>query len=140
MRYVGQAWELLVRVPDEAGSMEALDEAFHRSHERRYGHRNEGAVEIVNFRLTAVGATPKPSLPRPRVSGSVAEARRTERPVYWDGAFVPSPVYERERLAQGARLTGPAIVEEMGATTVVPPLWSGTVGTWGELILERSGL
>jgi N-methylhydantoinase A len=140
MRYVGQAWELLVRVPDEAESMEALDEAFHRSHERRYGHRNDGAVEIVNFRLTAAGATPKPSLPRPRAAGSVADACRTERPVYFDGTFVTSPVYERERLAQGACLSGPAIVEEMGATTVVPPMWSATVGTWGELILERRGL
>jgi N-methylhydantoinase A len=140
MRYVGQAWEVLVRVPDEADSTDALEEAFHRSHERRYGHRNDGAVEIVNFRLTAVGATPKPSLPRPRSGGSVAEARRTERPVYFDGGFVTSPVYEREGLARGARLSGPAIVEEMGATTVVPPAWSAAVGDWGELILERKGL
>jgi N-methylhydantoinase A len=138
MRYVGQAWELLVRVPDEAASMAALDEAFHRSHERRYGHRNDGPVEIVNFRLTAVGATPKPPLPRPRASGPAA-ARRTERPVYFDGAFVVSPVYERERLAGGACLSGPAVVEEMGATTVVPPRWSATVGAWGELVLERKG-
>jgi N-methylhydantoinase A len=137
MRYVGQSWELLVRVPDAAGSMEDLDEAFRRGHERRYGHRNEGAVEIVNFRLTAIAATPKPALPEPRASGTVAGARRTERPVYWDGAFVPSPVYERERLARGARLSGPAIVEEMGATTVVPPLWSARVAAGGELILER---
>jgi len=137
MRYVGQAWELLVRVPDEADSMNALEEAFHRSHERRYGHRNQSAVEIVNFRLTAVGATPKPSLPRPRAAGSLAEARRTERPVCFDGAFVAAPVYERERLPRGAQLSGPAIVEEMGATTVVPPAWTGTVGAWGELVLER---
>src|SRR5439155_13032721 len=47
MRYVGQAWELLVRVPDEADSMDGLEEAFHRGHERRYGHRNQSAVEIV---------------------------------------------------------------------------------------------
>jgi N-methylhydantoinase A len=139
MRYVGQAWELLVRVPDAAASMAALEEAFHRSHERRYGHRNDGPVEIVNFRLTAVGATPKPPLPRPRASGSVVAAHRTDRPVYFDGAFVESPVYERERLAAGASLTGPAIVEEMGATTVVPPRWSATVGSWGELLLERRG-
>src|SRR5262249_7094536 len=41
MRYVGQAWELLVHVPGDADSMGALDEAFRRSHERRYGHRND---------------------------------------------------------------------------------------------------
>jgi N-methylhydantoinase A len=137
MRYVGQAWELLVRVPDEVGSIETLEEAFHQGHERRYGHRNDGAVEIVNFRLTALGAIPKPALPRPRSAGSLAEARRTERSVYFDGAFVTTPVYERETLARGARFLGPAIVEEMGATTVIPPTWSAAVGDWGELILER---
>ncbi len=138
MRYVGQAWELLVRVPDGADSMEVLEEAFHRTHERRYGHRNQSAVEIVNFRLTAVGATPKPSLPRPPASGSLA--RRTERPVYFDGAFVLTPVYERDRLALGVHLAGPAIVEEMGATTVVPPGWTGRVGEQGELVLERGSV
>jgi N-methylhydantoinase A len=136
MRYVGQAWELLVRVPDEIDSIDTLEEAFHQSHERRYGHRNDGAVEIVNFRLTALGAIPKPSLPRPPSAGSLAEAR-TERPVYFDGTFRTTPVYERANLARGARLPGPAIVEEMGATTVVPPTWSAAVGDWGELILER---
>ncbi len=140
MRYVGQAWELLVRVSDEVDSIDALEDAFHRGHERRYGHRNDGAVEIVNFRLTAVGATAKPSLSRPRSDRTAAEARRAERPVFFDGRFVTSPIYERERLARGARLSGPAIVEEMGATTVVPPAWSAAVGDWGELILERKGL
>ena len=140
MRYLGQAWELLVRIPDAADSMDALDEAFHRTHERRYGHRNESAVEIVSFRLSAVGATPKPSLPRPRPGGSLALARRAERPVYFDGAFVTTPVYDREPMPEGARLAGPAIVEEMGATTVVPPAWAATVGAGGELVLSRRSL
>jgi N-methylhydantoinase A len=87
-----------------------------------------------------VGATPKPSLPRPKSVGAVAEARRTERPVYFDGRFVTTPVYEREELARGARLSGPAIVEEMGATTVIPPSWSAVVGDRGELVLERRRL
>ena len=140
MRYVGQAWELLVRVPDDVDTMEALEEAFHAGHTRRYGHRNESAVEIVNFRLTAVGATAKPALPRPRAADSLDEARRTARPVHFDGAFVTTPIYERDRLGRGVSLSGPAIVEEMGATTVVPPGWTGSVGAWGELILERRSL
>ncbi len=140
MRYVGQSWELLVRVPDGADSMAALEEAFHRTHERRYGHRNQGAVEIVNFRLTGVGAIPKPSLPRPPAGGSLVAARRTERAVYFDGAFGATPVYARDRMPEGVPLAGPAIVEEMGATTVVPPRWTGTVGAWGELVLQRRGL
>ncbi len=140
MRYVGQSWELLVRVDEAAASMGALEEAFHRAHERRYGHASGGPAEIVTFRVTAVGVIPKPTLPRWSAAGSVAEARRGERPVYFDGAFAPVPVYVRERLPAGGRVTGPAIVEEMGSTTVLPPRWHGRVGEWGELVLERSGV
>ncbi len=140
MRYVGQSWELLVRVPDGADSMAALEEAFHATHERRYGHASGGAAEIVNFRVTGVGVIAKPSLPRWSVTGPVADARRAERPVYFEGAFVSVSVYQRERLPVGGRLAGPAIVEEMGSTTVVPPRWTGTVGAWGELLLERRTL
>jgi N-methylhydantoinase A/oxoprolinase/acetone carboxylase beta subunit len=60
--------------------------------------------------------------------------------VYFDGAFGPVPVYRRDGLAAGERLAGPAIVEEMGATTVVPPGWTGTVGGFGELTLERRSI
>ncbi len=140
MRYVGQSWELLVRVPDGADSVGALEEAFHQAHERRYGHASRNAAEIVNFRLTGVGHIPKPAVLPWSVGGDLAGARRAERPVYFDGAFVPAPVYWRERLPARVRFAGPAIVEEMGATTVVPPGWSGTVGTWGELVLERRSL
>jgi N-methylhydantoinase A len=140
MRYVGQSWELLVRVPDDADSMAALEAVFRRAHERRYGHARDAAAEIVNFRLAAAGAVPKPALPRWTVTGALDTARRAERAVYFGGEALPAPVYARERLPGGVRLPGPAIVEEMGATTVVPPGWTAAVGTWGELVLERRAL
>lgn len=140
MRYVGQSWELLVRLLEAVESMAALEEAFHRAHERRYGHASRNAVEIVNFRVTGVGAIPKPALPRWTTSGDLAGARRAVRPAYFDGGFVPVPVYARDRLAAAVAFPGPAIAEEMGATTVVPPGWTGRVGPWGELVLERRSL
>ena len=60
------------------------------------------------------------------------------RPIWFDGAPVECPVWERERLPERARLTGPAIVEEFGATTVIPPRWAGEVDEHGNLILERT--
>jgi N-methylhydantoinase A len=138
MRYVGQSWELLVRWPDGAGSMEALEAAFNEAHERRYGHASGGATEIVNFRVTAVGVIAKPTLPRWPAGGRVEDARRGERAVYFDGSFGAVPVYVRDRLPPGGRFAGPAIVEEMGSTTVVPPRWSGEVGEHGEIVLSRS--
>ncbi len=140
MRYVGQSWELLVRVPDDADSMAALEAAFQRGHERRYGHARDAAAEIVSFRLAAAGAVAKPTLPRWPVTGTLAQARRTERAAYFGGEAMRAPVYARDRLPGGEPVTGPAIVEEMGATTVVPPGWTATVGTWGELVLERRSL
>jgi N-methylhydantoinase A len=140
MRYVGQSWELIVRMPEVAASMSDVEEAFRRAHERRYGHSGPGAIEIVNFRLTAVGAVPKPTLPRWTVGGTVDGARRLVRRLHFGGDWVESPVYRRSALPLGARFAGPAIVEEMGATTVVPPGWSGRVGELGELVLERRSL
>jgi N-methylhydantoinase A len=140
MRYVGQSWELIVRMPEAAAAMSDVDEAFRRAHERRYGHAGPGAIEIVNFRLTAVGAVPKPTLPRWTVAGTVEGARRLVRPVHFAGEWMESPVYRRPALPLGGRFAGPAIVEEMGATTVVPPGWAGRVGELGELVLERRSL
>jgi len=140
MRYVGQSWELLVRVPAGAESMAALEEAFYRAHERRYGHANRNAAEIVNFRVSGIGAIPKPEPAPWPGGGDLAVAQRTTRPVYFHGESLPAPVYRREGLPGGVRVPGPAIVEEMGATTVVPPGWAALVGRWGELVLERGTL
>ena len=140
MRYVGQSWELIVRVPAGVDSMAGLEGAFHQAHERRYGHASAGAAEIVSFRLAAIGAVPKPSPVRWSVAGTLAEAQRVERSVPFGGAPLRVPVYERQRLPGGVAVDGPAVVEEMGATTVIPPGWTGTVGAWGELTLTRRSL
>jgi len=156
MRYVGQSWELLVRVPDDADGMAALERAFQHAHERRYGHAHDGPAEIVNFRLAATGAVPKPSLARwgdrsgngertgggggragAPASARLAAAERARRAVRFGGEALAVPVYERARLVGGLTVPGPAILEEMGSTTVVPPGWETTVGEWGELVLQR---
>jgi N-methylhydantoinase A len=59
------------------------------------------------------------------------------RSVWFNGAPHDCPVWERERLPEGAALRGPAIVEEFGATTVVPPGWHGDADAHGNLRLER---
>jgi N-methylhydantoinase A len=44
-------------------------------------------------------------------------------------------VYARDRLRPGHVLPGPAIVEQVDSTTVIPPAWLGTVDGYGNLIL-----
>ena len=59
------------------------------------------------------------------------------RPVYFDGEFRDVPVYDRSRLPRDARADGPAIVEESGSTTVLPPDWCLSVLDYGDLLLEQ---
>ena len=152
LRYFGQAWEVTVELPpgaiDAARAAETV-ERFHAAHEKRYGYsyrtertgsaRDRQAVEWVNLRVVGVGLTGRPV---PRVlaagDGNAERGRRETRAVGFAGREVQCPVYDRTRLRPGDRLTGPAIVEEFGATTVVPPGWHGTMDALGNLRLERS--
>ena len=137
MRYLGQSWELAVDLPDGLNSLAALDAAFAEVHDRRFGHKSGDATEIVSFRATALGVVPKPSLPRHGGSGLDA-ARTGARDVFFAGQFLPTPIYTRERLPVGETLSGPAIIDEAGATTILPPDWTARVLEFGDILLERS--
>jgi N-methylhydantoinase A len=138
MRYVGQSWELHVELPEGEAEVTAMEAAFADVHDRRFGHRSQGAVEIVTYRVVALGRVDKPALPRWTASGSVADATTGTRDVWFDDGFQPTPIIDRAALAAGQSLTGPAILEENGSTTVVPPTWSLLVLEHGELLLERN--
>jgi N-methylhydantoinase A len=137
MRYLGQSWELNVGIAASVASIEELIAAFSSVHDRRFGHRSGGAVEIVNFRVTGVGRVHKPTVPRWAVDGAVDDARTDVRPVYFDGAYRDTSVYARHRLPAGQGVEGPALVEESGSTTVIPSAWHARVLEHGEILLER---
>jgi N-methylhydantoinase A len=145
MRYLGQNFELRVAEPADAargeGEGEAWRQAFFREHERVYGYFAEDEpVQIVNVRLTALGDPEPLALPAletaPGADPSAAQV--AGRPVWFDetGAFTPTPVYRRERLLAGHVLSGPAIVEQMDATTVVLPGQSAVVDGHGNLMIR----
>ncbi len=141
MRYIGQAYELEVplSVPLVVERMPETLGAFHAVHERVYGYaRAQQPVEFVNFRAVHTYPLPHPALrPGAATSGSVADARVGKRPA-WFGAFRPTTIYERARLPVGARVSGPAIVEQPDTTTVIPPGHTALVDPAGNLRL-RSG-
>ena len=138
MRDLGQSWELHVDLPTSLDSIAGMQAAFADVHDRRFGHRSSGSVEIVNFRLVARGEVDKPEPPKWPANVTLADAVLGARPVWFDGSWFDTPVYDRARLPAGARLSGPIVVEEAGATTIVPPHWSAAVLEYGELMLERS--
>jgi N-methylhydantoinase A len=143
MRYHGQNYELAVPVPDgpiTPATMQALAEGFAEAHRQRYGFVADGeAVQIVTLRLQATGQVRKAELRAHPEAGPDARAAIVgHRPVWLPeaGDFVPTPVYAREALQPGNRFAGPAIVEQMDATTLVTPGMTARVDAWLNLILE----
>ena len=139
LRYRGQAFELNIPAPDTELRLERIEADFHRQHRDTYGHSNEAAdIELVNARLTAYGLVPKPAAARHVAPGAdLAGALVEHRPVWFEGRAHDCPVWDREGLPERAELHGPAIVEEFGATTVVPPGWRGAMDSQGNLRFER---
>ena len=131
MRYRGQSYEVNVDVPAIASreDLDGLGERFHEAHLRRYGHKaTSEVIEIVNYKVTGVGVIPKPELtPLPETSGSLPEPLETRRAFFGPAGFFDTPVYRRSDLAPGARLVGPAIVQEQTSTIVLYPGQNGKV-------------
>jgi len=138
MRYVGQAYELEVPIagPLRRESVAAAERGFHAAHERVYGYaRTRQPVEFVNFRAVHRYPLPPPIVRPPvRDRGSLKDARIDERRAYFAPAgFVTTTLYERDRLPLGARVTGPAIIEQADTTTVIPPSYAALVDDSGTL-------
>jgi N-methylhydantoinase A len=137
MRFLGQSWELNVEFGQHDKSIDRLIAAFGEVHERRFGHRSGTNVEIVNFRVTAVGLVDKPGLHRLPTASPRSDAYLRKRDVFFNGDFVATPVVQRDRLVLNETIIGPAVIEESGSTTVLPPGWKAVVLAHGELMLER---
>lgn len=144
MRYVGQSYELTVPL---AESEEGHLENFYRAHRQRFSYASEEEpVEIVNLRLKAVGHTAKPRLrSKPRGSLDPKEAHIGYKWVHFADAGSPraarpilAALYERDRLAFGNMIVGPAVIFQLDTTTVIGPGWSATVDEWGNLVIEGS--
>ena len=124
MRYRGQAYEINVPVPGVAahGRVAAMTEAFHALHRSLYGQAAEGdPVEFVNYRVTAIGEIRKPELRRRDGGAGRTAPRGVRRACFPRVGRIETPVFERADLAPGAELSGPALVEEPGATVVLFP-------------------
>jgi N-methylhydantoinase A len=130
MRYHGQGGEIPVPWIDEAGGIEA---AFAAAHQTLYGFTLNSAMEIVTLRVEATGLMPRPPLQTLRPGCGVAG--QSFRRVHFPGGTVEVPVYDRDALGAGDGFTGPAIVTQLDATTVVPEGWAGVVHPSGAILL-----
>ncbi len=143
LRYVGQGYELTVALPDDPvddGIAARLREAFNAVYAHRYGYADPDAeVELITVGVAVLGAGPEVRLPAHRPgTRHVDEARKPDRAVYFPerGEYVPCPIYDRGRLPTGARVAGPAVVEEAESTTVLPPGALAEVDPWANLLVS----
>lgn len=123
LRYKGQAYELTVAVPGEefsATRFEAGLDRFHEQHEQLYGYAmRDEPLELVTLRAAGTVETPPVA---DEVSAAGESAVDREREVYFDDrGFVETPILDRGAIGVGDELEGPAIVEESGCTTLLPP-------------------
>jgi N-methylhydantoinase A len=133
LRYRGQAFELAVEGPEDAGA-DLLRERFEHAHEERYGYVDPDAeLELVNVRVAALADRAAPRLAAGVRSDAAA---RTARRAWFAGGRVDAQVV-RGGLPAGDVVDGPAICELEETTVVVPPGWRGAVDAHGTFVLER---
>ena len=146
MRYAGQNYELAIPLPDgpiTPTTLDLLAQGFADAHQRMYGFlADDEPVQLVTFRLEATGLVRKATLKAHPLAGPDAQPR-DPRDAATSGSpeagdFVTCPVYARDELNAGNRFAGPAIVEQMDATTVVLPGMTARVDPYLNLILETA--
>jgi N-methylhydantoinase A len=140
-RYQRQSYELTVGVPpravDRAG-IGAIAESFHRRHKQTYGHDNRAEpVQIVSLRVTAIG-TLEPLIIRQQPPTAASDAVKSRRAVWFrtTGA-IDASVIDRARMPSGFSVNGPAVIESLESTALVPPGWQAMMNADGFLLLRR---
>ena len=140
VRFVGQNFEL----PISLGSTEpmpdpdAICRMFFAEHERAYGfHNPSDPVEVVNFRLVATGRLKQPSA-QPALAAAGAGPMPADRRNVWfePSGSIETPVYDRAPMAPGHVIQGPAVIEQLDATTLLFPGDRATVDAHLNLNVE----
>jgi N-methylhydantoinase A len=146
-RYVGQSYELpIVYEHRDAAAWSRLAADFHAAHLQRFGHADADApVEIVSFGATAIGKIETPELPILAVGGPAPppEALASTRDVFFEGDAIsdaggwrPARIFRRDQLLADNVIEGPAVIEEISATTVLYPGDRARVHVNGSLLVE----
>ena len=144
VRYTRQAYELNISAPKNIDDSSLTDLAcrFHEKHAMTYGHSNQTErVQIVTLRLSAKARLPDLKIKQKVSPETGIEKIKSTRDVWFDKAGkLSTPVYERELLSDGTKLTGPAVLESMDSTIIIPPNWEGAMNKEGFILLKFSGV
>ena len=141
MQFQGQSHLLSIALESSQVSREMLQSAF----ERAYWDRFEVELPairpvLVNLHTAVLGrrksVDPRELLPADERVDSLAQAQLGTRPVWFQGGWHETPLYRREHLPLASQLQGPAIVEQLDTTIVVPPDCQMSIDELGNLLLR----
>lgn len=143
MRYTGQAYELSVPVDHVIASSDMLAQyavKFAEIHKRTYGYAMDDKVLFVNLRFSAFAILPSleyachtlVSDPTPS-----ADAKKQTREMMFGDAMYRADIYDRAKLPAGIRLSGPAVIEEYAASTVIPPKHMAAIDNYLNIVIEK---
>ena len=140
LRYEQQGFEVNIPVSPESvesrSGMAKVYKDFHETHERLNGVRFDLPIELVTLRVVATGGTPpvKEAAPKAGTKDVNAAVMQIEKG-YFNGIWHDTPHIDRDRLAAGARVIGPAIIRQYDTTTVLLPDHFADVDERGNLMI-----
>ncbi len=147
MSYIGQTHTvpvpLQVTIENNSAGITAdiIRDAFETSYRRTYGRLLDNiGVRILSLRTAVIGRRPKFDLAalRPTNTGSVDDTVTSERQVWVDGGWQTTRIHDRLALPVGARIPGPAILEQADTTIFIDPGLVGVVDNFGNVIVRRN--
>jgi N-methylhydantoinase A len=142
IRYIGQTYEVETPVPCGEIGVKGLEEIlsnFHNEHAKEYGFSEKRfPTAFVNLRSTAIGVVDKPKFGGLNSRNELADNAHIEnRDVFFeDYGFITTEVFDRKFLPTGFRIKGPAVVEDISSTTVIPPEMQAEIDGYGNLIVS----
>lgn len=145
MRYYRQGYEFAINVEpeqfDAAAGLDRLVASFKEVHERNYGFNLDSLVEIVNLRAIGIGEVRKVELQKfDPDSEDASHAIVDEHQIHFKGGFMPTLIYDRDKLCPGNVIRGPAIITQTDSTTVILPEHYGRVDEYRNILIWPSSL
>ncbi|MPZ65840.1 MAG: 5-oxoprolinase [Pseudonocardiaceae bacterium] len=125
-------------LPVDLAGCDAMVSAFEAAHRRTYSFLLDRRLIVEALSVEATGLTEAPDLSH---LGDVAAPAGPEPidtvALHSDGTWQQAPLHQRERMRPGGTVTGPAIIAEANATTVVDDGWQARATATGHLLVER---
>jgi len=138
MQFQGQSHLLSVSLPSAGIEIDELGALFGKA----YWHRFQVELPelhpvLVNLHTAVVGVRKVVPIEALNPDRGYTRARRSEsRSVWFEGQWMNTAIYQREHLFAGQEFSGPAVIEQLDATTVVEPKDRARIDTFGNIIIE----